>query len=194
MVRSQFKARDMNFRCNVDRIGSGYMWRAIGTVRGILMMVIVYVLPGCGSLRDLGKDKEIIRTSSDSSVAYTGLTKQHSRRMMEATVMSRDSMEADYTFEVWPKGKFSYSPEMGFEGEALKVTIRGSQKKTSAIAALQLVEDEVSRVDDQRLQSQHRSESLEKTVQVRRTFGWKMIVCILVLGAMLIKLHNRQGQ
>lgn len=56
------------------------------------------------------------------------------------------------------------------------------------MAARQLVEDEVSRADDQRLEFQHKSEGLEKTVQVRRTFGWKMIVGILVLSGMLIVL------
>jgi hypothetical protein len=173
-----------NGSISVNRSGD-VGWRvAFGA--GILMVALISGLLGCGAFRDLNKEKRIIRTSSDSSLTYMALEKQGSREVREAVVLRRDSSEADYTLEVWPRGKFSYSPEMGFEGEALKVIISGSQKKTSEMVERQLVQEASSRVYDQRLQSQHNSKGVEKTGQVRKTVGWKMIAGFLALGCTLI--------
>jgi hypothetical protein len=128
------------------------------------------------------------RTSSDSSIAYAELEKSSNDRKMEAVVTGRDSLTVAYTFTVWPKGKFSYSPTKGFEGEALKFIVSGSQEKGSQVMIRRTIEEDSSRATVRNLTAKHRMQGLEKTAQVRKRLSWKVIAGLCTLPFLLILL------
>jgi hypothetical protein len=117
---------------------------------------------------------------------YAELEKSRSSRKMEVVVTRKDSLKEVYTVEVWPEGKFSYSPESGFQGEASRVVVHGSHEKGSQMLSRQLMRTDVSGITERMLQSRHKAERVDKASNVRKVFGWKMIIGICALVCILI--------
>jgi len=105
----------------------------------------------------------------------------------ESLYVASDSSAYDYNLEIWPKGRFSYSPEKGFEGEAEKVKI----SKTGAMETLlikeladvtqETVSKNSDRLENNLLENKYAAE--EKTI----VLSWKWVLGI-VLFLMVVAL------
>ncbi|UKT63258.1 hypothetical protein [Pedobacter mucosus] len=91
-----------------------------------------------------------------------------------------DSLNSDATLTIWPKGIFTYSSEMGFRGEAVKVQLinKIQQVKNSKIVKDRTIEKQIKSL------TKARAASNNSKVESHR-FKWQrnyVIVVILIIA------------
>jgi len=100
-----------------------------------MWLLVAPLFCSCGVL----SDKHVSRNLSDSSFeTATDLKRNtvtektdHSIRL----VAEDDSLHQSWDIQLWPKGKFTFSTNRGFEGEAEQVLIKGDLKGSSKYRA-----------------------------------------------------------
>lgn len=90
-----------------------------------------------------------------------------------------DSAFIGYQVLIMPKGKFSYSPAKGFEGEADTLLIKGMATKTTKI-------DEVKRMVTQitehtTIQEKQKISTKELAKEKEKTGNWKLVLIGLIV-------------
>jgi len=80
---------------------------------------------GCGMLKDTSKSVNATHDQLDEQQA-TKLLVDANKTITAATLtLYTDSTNQDYSVQVWPKGRFTFSAANGFEGEAEQVLVTG---------------------------------------------------------------------
>jgi len=88
----------------------------------IFLLLFIY---GCGTLKNTGSDA---RESTGLSLNQQSLKQQEEDDLDSAGTaisISSDTSSREFSAQIYPKGKVSYSPETGFSGFADKITIYG---------------------------------------------------------------------
>jgi hypothetical protein len=92
-----------------------------------------------------------------------------------------DSSQNDYTLMLWPKGKFTFSPINGFEGEAEKVIIKGKEIRKKIVES-----NHKTRQDSTVLKANYAKEK-ESTITVEKNklsagnnWGWVLVLLIII--------------
>ena len=101
--------------------------------KGYVCLLVVLFFYNCGIMNDKHTTKALSELTDETKMdlvlkAETEL-KDNSLKM----IVRDDSLNKDWNIQLWPKGKFTFSPQNGFEGEADKVLINGrsSQRNRS---------------------------------------------------------------
>lgn len=136
---------------------------------------LVFCLLGCSSLkRENSKVKEIEATTLEYVSNDAVLTQRIS--------VAKDSLDASFEIEIWPKGKFMFSAD-GFEGEATKLLIKGKVTKLRGSSLKQSTEI----VEDKRVK-----ETISKTLDAtklnksRNATPYSLLIYLFVLLAIFL--------
>lgn len=157
-----------------------------------LIYTLLFLLSGCGMLRKVEKESnesfaaEHVDLSSDSLVLNLDRSKSFTHQ--ERT----DSAHAGYVMEIWPKGKFSISKDGIFEGEALKISMRGQH--TALKKSSELTLQEAGKVAVKHFSKQHirQEASVEKQDVVRKNPAWNWALILLAVAIGINFYYNRQ--
>ena len=106
----------------------------------------------------------------------------------ESLYVASDSSAYDYNLEIWPKGRFSYSPEKGFEGEAEKVKISKTGatetllKKELAEVTQEAVLKKSDRLENNLLKSNYTAEEKTTVLSWKWVTGIGLFLMVAALG------------
>jgi len=92
-----------------------------------------------------------------------------------------DSTHQDYTIQLWPVGRFSYSLEKGFTGEAHRILITDKSKSGSAYADMANTEESDKGKVDIQTSAKEKTESAEQQKTKKSSVSWKVILAVIGL-------------
>lgn len=92
-----------------------------------------------------------------------------------------DSSKQDYTIQLWPKGRFSYSAETGFTGEADKVLITGKSKMGSSSSAIVHTEESDKGKKEIQTNLKEGTSSSQKDKLKKSSVSWKVVLAFTAL-------------
>ncbi len=141
----------------------------------------------CNILR---KDKLTLkRLSQNEERQHYG--KNHSLSEHSQLKLS-DSNHNDFTMMLWPKGKFVFSVANGFEGEAEKIVLLGTQTKVELLEARQQYKQDSTVYKASAIKQKERSSIIEKEKKsLVYTWAWVLILPVLYLIYWFSKRKNR---
>ena len=98
-----------------------------------------------------------------------------------------DSSQNSVVVQIWPKGRFRFSTESGFEGEAEKLVLNGNFRKTAAgfmakdstVKVQNQLKAEISGKKEKKMENKH-------TVKTEKPAFWVMIGLVVVIGLGLL--------
>ena len=147
----------------------------------IALIAFVY---GCGLLqtrtRNTTSDYALEQRKQDLKVSAE-LEKSGSFHMLD---MGRDSLNSTYRILLWPKGSFTFSPEMGFVGEAEKIEMSGTLEQLKAYSAM-VNNQTAEKVKVKAALKEQEKKALEKkqvTVSAAYSLKW-LIAGTVLIGA-----------
>ncbi|MCD0487909.1 hypothetical protein LPB86_06695 [Pedobacter sp. MC2016-14] len=129
-------------------------------------------------------NKQVSKEQQQSSLAVT----QQASTDQHFFEWKLDSLNSTTTVQIWPKGKFKFSQEFGFEGEAEKVLLTGTLQKSAT--GLKLKDSTGSTQIGIKSEFSEKKEARaanKSTVKTERPAFWLLIgLAVLVLAAVLI--------
>ena len=134
-------------------------------------------------------------TSTAIDQSHQLLTKQTSLKNLEEKdrnstsnrlTFYKDSDHQQYQVQFWPKGRFTFSSEQGFSGEADQVIISGNLNRTATAAQLVHVDEQDKGKISTNL-SQQEKKVFDQRQKVSKSFvSWKWVLAgIVILSIML---------
>jgi len=152
---------------------------------GLAILPVLFFFCGCGLFKNVLRKTSIERTVQDRKLELTFkkdavlTTKQESKRWMV------DSGKYSYLLELWPRGKFVFSPELGFQGEAERMRITGTHQAASKETTVDQVERQTELTTQTSAKLNDRADNQLKTKNVESVVSWKIILSILVISIIL---------
>lgn len=144
--------------------------------------VVLTLVPGCSLWRSPARTTKLNTGMSERSMLE--MTEQKDRkRDATALFLHQDSAKHRYELLIWPKGKFSFSADSGFSGEAAQVMLSGSRQDFGWSAGA----TELKEVDKGKLtlaQEKHNKSDVQRqTVATAAGSGWKWLLAgMLCMG------------
>ena len=134
------------------------------------------ILASCSTLKN--EKLSIKETSQKETLQFDT---QHKNILEQQQVVISDSTENEITMVFWPKGRFTFDPSRGFEGEAEKVFFKSKQHNHQRVQAEQqrLLESNTSKTNYTTQKSSSLTASKDK---IRVNFQWFWVVgCVLLV-------------
>ncbi len=94
--------------------------------------IMVLILLGCHILQ---KDKQTLKQLRKKEQLQ--IVEQRNIHNYQTQLMLIDSSHNEFTLQLWPKGRFTFSVAKGFEGEAEKIVINGKHTNQKLLAVKQ---------------------------------------------------------
>lgn len=118
-------------------------------------------LSGCGMLHQTTRNSSVSNLKEKEKIEIEDQSKYLHQREIKSLTIRSDSLSSFSQIEIWPKGKFDFSPGQGFSGQADKVLI---YKKTKSGNSSIEKKEEVA----QRTKVSSKAESRMKTKDLSR--------------------------
>jgi len=149
-------------------------------------LIMCLCLCSCGLLRNSSKfSSDAIYNKLDQSGLSASREKDES---IELNVSGHftDSVTQNYEVQIWPKGSFSFSEDLGFVGEAEAVRIK---KNTQSLAKrVEMISNLEKKKETEVLQNRKiKKEQIKHEQEMKEnTPSWKWIIASFILMAALI--------
>jgi hypothetical protein len=152
----------------------------------------VLLCSGCALLQRTTKNSEETKFKLNANSHVKTLTDSASSRDSVHLTLSRNSEIGTYSVRLWPKGKISYSPKLGFTGNFDSLQVTGAyQKKSTAADKTQL--KQADKTHQEKEESQH--ESLKKSgnrVSVKKVTDWILVFAALIFAAFALRFVKKR--
>ena len=162
-------------------------------IRVALLILWCLLMQGCGLITGLKKEQHVAKLSSETDVELHAVNNLKENRLLLNLVDRKDSTVTHTQVEIWPKGRFSFSPEHGFVGEAERLQWHGQetsaarqQQRMTLTSALEKAE-----VLDLDLKQQQKVQTKVKTSRSSWQ-GWLLLLLLVVPGLYIALRHWRQ--
>lgn len=114
-------------------------------MRVYIILILIYgLLFGCGVWQNRSK---LTSESSDLhavKASLSTLTHKDSASNTQVLTFFKDSADQNYWVQLWPRGKFTFSNDKGFVGEAEKVIMQGNVRGVKTGAGLTISQNKSS--------------------------------------------------
>lgn len=150
-------------------------------MKNIWFLLLSVAVAGCGLFKNIRTET---RYSRQQSTTDSGLNLAEEKNWLSKSgtiTLKKDSDHLDYAIQLWPKGRFTFSPTDGFSGEAVKILIAGSDKKGSQESTLSNnVELDKGKITASAIQQVKQVEDDKSKMKVSDA-SWKWMIGALVL-------------
>lgn len=151
--------------------------------RAGLLVLLCLLMQGCALMTGLKKEQQTAKLASETEVDLKVSNNVQENRLLLNLVDRKDSTVTNTQLEIWPKGRFSFSPEHGFVGEAELLKWHG-QETRAATQQQQLTLAstlEKAEVSDLHLKQQQEAQAQVKTSRSSWQ-GWLLLLLLVVPG------------
>lgn len=169
------------------------LWRSyrakylIANGRLVLCFLVGLLLgQACSPLRNLKKNRVSRETVSDSSLHMHQVEKSQEQATSLHMMRGRDSLDARFRIQIWPKGSFSYDPLSGFQGEAAKIEILGRELQRSSLESTEYGSSSKAQQAHARLDVDQHHRALDKAHTLQRAVSWKTVLGYLLVAFCLL--------
>jgi hypothetical protein len=152
----------------------------------LLLIAVIYLFQGCGLVRNANREVKQGVSKERTNTMLTQVGSLVSSRKSEGLILRKDSADKVYTIQFWPKGRFSFSTEHGFVGEADKVIVNAYTKEGSVTSAQKHSEEASSAQWKDVLKQTQDKKDLEKQHIVKTSVSWKWILILALCVAVII--------
>jgi len=160
-------------------------------IRAVLVVLLCVLMQGCALLSS--QKKEQLKLSSETEVELHAVNHLKENSLLLNLVDRKDSTVKNAHLEIWPKGKFSFSPEHGFVGEAERLKWHG--QATSAASEQQRMTltsaVEKGEILDLNLKQEEKVQAQVKTSRSSWQ-GWLLLLLLIVPGLYITLRHWRK--
>lgn len=94
-------------------------------MKGYVCLLVVLFFYSCGIMNDKHTTKNWSELTDETRLDLAMKIDQELQDNSIKMIVRDDSLNKDWNIQLWPKGKFTFSLQNGFEGEADKVLING---------------------------------------------------------------------
>ena len=162
-------------------------------IRAAILILLCLLIQGCALLTGQKKEQQTAKSSSETVLELHGVNNLKENSLLLNLVDRKDSTVTNAQLEIWPKGKFSFSPEHGFVGEAERLKWHG--QATSAASLQQRLtltsEHEQLEVLDLDLNQQQKVQAQVKTIRSSWQ-GWLLLLLLVTPGLFIVFRHWRK--
>jgi hypothetical protein len=149
-------------------------------------LLVSVAVTSCGMLHDTVKITDAYHEMRSSNTLLKLAADSEYSSKSASLLLFKDSSDQNYTLQIWPKGKFTYSPVSGFEGEAEKMLVSGKLKLASSGSELSGADQQgkssiqLTTKQKQKMASGHESTVKKKTLSLK----WMIagVVSLLIIG------------
>lgn len=152
----------------------------------LFYVLLLSLSVGCGLFSNTraSKEKAYLRQANKTDLEI--LEQKNLIKDSTGFIFYADSARHDYTIQFWPKGRFTFTAENGFSGEADSILIKGSSREQVGYSRMvRLQEKDQGSVKGKLLASN--KTSLEHTVKTNSVW-WKWIGDGLILIVSIVVL------
>ncbi len=155
------------------------------------LFIVLLLLPGCSLLKNSKTETEKNQqsaTSSNQRKLDATLNVSTDKRIFKWTL---DSSGYQSILQIWPKGLFTFSFDKGFEGNAEKIQLSTTARKSDV--SLQLKDSVVNAATQINTESTHKTENQQQntnTVKTKTPASWLImgLAALLMVGIMVYRL------
>ena len=162
-------------------------------IRAALLILLCLLMQGCAMLTGQKKEQQTAKLSSETELELHAVNNLKEHSLLLNLVDRKDSTVTNAHLEIWPKGKFSFSPEHGFVGEAERLKWHGQatsaaseQQRLTLTSALEQAE-----VLDLDLKQEQKVQAQVKTSRSSWQ-GWLLLLLLIVPGLYITLRHWRK--
>ncbi|MDO7744095.1 MAG: hypothetical protein MUP99_09985, partial [Pedobacter sp.] len=139
---------------------------------------LVVVSASCGMFKNTENSNSKSRQQSSYELNHSISEEKDWLSKSGSLTFYVDSTNQDYTIQLWPVGRFSYSPEKGFTGEAQRILITDKSKSGSAYAGMSNTEESDKGKVDIQVSAKEQAESTEQQKTKKSSVSWKVILAV----------------
>jgi hypothetical protein len=159
-------------------------------IRAGFFVVLCLLMQGCALMTGLKKAQQTAKVSSEADLELHAVNNLKENRLLLNLVDRKDSTVINAQLEIWPKGRFSFSPEHGFVGEAERLKWNGQETSASTqqqrLALTSALEK--GEVLDMDLKQQQKVQEVVKTSRSSWQ-GWLLLLLLIVPGLYIALRH-----
>jgi len=162
-------------------------------IRAALLILLCLLMQGCAMLTGQKKEQQTAKLSSETELELHAVNNLKEHSLLLNLVDRKDSTVTNAHLEIWPKGKFSFSPEHGFVGEAERLKWHGQatsaaseQQRLTLTSALEQAE-----VLDLDLKQEQKVQAQVKTSRSSWQ-GWLLLLMLVLPGLFIVFRHWRK--
>lgn len=148
---------------------------------------------GCGLLRQTVKTTASSRQDSTIKTQFKAKDAQEAVKQTLSLTANRDSAGATYNMLLWPKGRFTFSTEKGFEGEADSIQLNGenwafeNHSEILSTGDQQKTESEVEGKQEVKVKSVQEYSAIESFADYKLIIGAVAFIFLLLFLVFRIK-------
>ena len=156
-------------------------------MKGYVCLLVVLFFYSCGIMNDKHTTKTLSELTDETKLDLAMKAETELKDNSLKMIVRDDSLNKDWNIQLWPKGKFTFSPQNGFEGEAEKVLINGRSfernrsKETEAVDKTQKSSIDISLHEKKKNVKTAKQE--EKSI--RQNYSW-LLYCGFLLGIFVL--------
>lgn len=156
-----------------------------------ILIGLSFTIHSCGLMKKTEKTTEYSSAMLDSSSHTKSISSQENNTNSLRMVFKKEDVQLAYQVQLWPKGKFTFSAEHGFEGEAERIVISGEAQQNTNLAELstmQLQNKEQQQSEKQERKTQKEIEKKE-IKSISTDFRWVIggVVLLILVGIWLYR-------
>lgn len=156
-------------------------------MKTIYILLLIFVLLGCSASQKLKQQQKLLQEQKEvKSLAALQQLYLTNRLLLQ------DSTQSAYRVEIWPMGKFSYSIDSGFVGQAQQVLISGAVTKKLKVLNETALMGQEAKVYSSKNELKSSVNSLNK--EVIRPSAPKLLVPILLLIGLVVVYYGTNSR
>lgn len=147
---------------------------------------------GCGMLRQTVKTVDASRQDSTVKTQVKVKDEQETVKQTWSLTTGKDSAGAIYHLSVWPKGRFTFSAEKGFEGEADSVQLSGENWAFENHSEILRTEEQQKTQSAMEGKQELKTKSVQENSIVKNFADYKLIIGAIIFFFLLFFLFFRK--
>ncbi|EDM38894.1 hypothetical protein PBAL39_22515 [Pedobacter sp. BAL39] len=150
-----------------------------------VLLLIVLLIYSCNLLKNVSTDKSLNRSNSKSSSEYVLSSDFDRERNIDFFSYRKDSGNQQYQVTLWPKGRFSFSQDSGFRGEADRIDIKGTASSLRTATARMKGDEKLKVQEELTTRNQQKLAEEQSHKQKITSVSWKLLLMV-VLGILVL--------
>jgi hypothetical protein len=142
---------------------------------------LLLLLTGCALLKRNTKTTDETYNKAENVTDLKTTVTTDKQRNIQQLIYRKDSADASYTIQFWPKGVLDFSPGAGFRGEFDSILMKGKQKQLAETSGILSAGEAESRKSAAVLHQKSQLKSGKKKVEEVEKNDVKLFIIILIV-------------
>jgi hypothetical protein len=156
-----------------------------------LVWLLVFLVTCCSAFKKTTKTTNKSLSSSDRNMKLSTDVETQKSKSMQYFTFHHDSVQADYTLRLWPRGRINFSESSGFTGSFDSILMTGHRTGSLKSKGRLVISEQDGMISHHQIQEDRKDKSTQKETVVKRLPDVKwmiiVIVCVLLIIYLILK-------